>query len=291
MSTPAALAGPKSYVMSQSLRGSTEPAVVWNRLTADLFGAAGPSMRKYFGVLERMWTQWDYVEGPERKLYGWGNQFMSAPASLALFRSARAALDRGLAADPDPAVQARIALWHRFVDETKQYLETQPVPDKRTLFRRSDDALRADVAGGAGCRDAGQARSVTSQPSMPEMWPAQQKRLRHVLHPGVAIYDTKWAERAPSRTTKTSWTATPRRRGTTPKPGALAVKKVLTLRKPHPFTGSARPLARHVDARVGERSPAHLRRGSSLRRNRRRRKDGGHVAHGHACSDLRDSVH
>ncbi len=161
------LDGPKLYVMGQSLWGTTEPDLAWTKLTADLFGAAGPSMREYFGILEQVWTQWDNVEGPERKLYGWGNQFTSTPVSLALFRSARAAMDRGLAAEPDPAVQARIGLFSKtfalserlveqaargtaapgFIDETMQYLETQLIPDKRTLFRRSDDALRADVAG------------------------------------------------------------------------------------------------------------------------------------------------
>ncbi|UQA60531.1 DUF4838 domain-containing protein [Polyangium aurulentum] len=171
------LDGPKYYVWARTLWDPhADTKAVWAQLTGDLFGAAGPSMLDYFQTLEQLWITWDNVEGPERKLFGWGNQFKSTPASLAQFRHAREALDQAKAAAAGDAVVAgRIDLFAKtfrltemlveqaaaptvkagYADEVKAHLESALVPDPMTLYRTSPDDLRGNVTAAIGAVTSG----------------------------------------------------------------------------------------------------------------------------------------
>lgn len=171
------LDGPKYHVWARSLWDpQTDPKAVWQQMTADLFGPAGPSMYDYFQTLEQVWITWDNVEGPERKLFQWNTQFASTPASLAQFRHAREALDAAKAAAAgDEAVTGRIALFDKtfrlsemlveqaasptadpgFSEAVQQYVESTIVPDPMTLYRVSDDDVRSAVAGAVAAVIAG----------------------------------------------------------------------------------------------------------------------------------------
>lgn len=171
------LDGPKYYVWARTLWDpQTDPKAVWTQMTDDLFGPAGPSMFDYFQTLEQVWITWDNVEGPERKLFGWGNQFKSTPESLAVFRHAREALEAAkAAAGVDETTLGRITLFDKtfrvsellveqaasptaaagYAEEVKAYVESAIVPDPMTLFRSSAEDVRANVAGAIGAVTAG----------------------------------------------------------------------------------------------------------------------------------------
>jgi len=104
--------GQKLYVLSRLIwNPSLDPVAVTRQFSDDLFGAGGPAMADYFAIQEKLWTQLNVTEGPERKLAAWTRAFVTTPASRQLIKEARQTLDEAASKVSTPEEKARLELF------------------------------------------------------------------------------------------------------------------------------------------------------------------------------------
>lgn len=105
------LDGPKFYVLTRLWWDTqADPDAITRQFCDDMFGQAGSSMNTYYQLAEKLWTQLNIIDGPERKLHNWATQFRTTPASRAIIRQMSDALSQATAQAVTDQEKQRIAL-------------------------------------------------------------------------------------------------------------------------------------------------------------------------------------
>ncbi len=169
------LDGPKLWILARLLRDpSSDVAALWEQLCGNLFGDAAEPMRDYFATLEALWALLDNVEGPERKIGGWGTQFRTTEQSRALVARCRERLDQAASAASSDDARHRIALFSKTfrlseylvefaaagtvsaarVEEARRHAREAIVSDPMTLHPRyrTPEALDAAIRAAIGSK-------------------------------------------------------------------------------------------------------------------------------------------
>jgi hypothetical protein len=167
------LDGAKSYVLAQTWwNPGVDVAALWRQFCDDMFGPAAAPMAGYFATLEKLWTSLDNVEGPERKLNRWSNQFVTSEADREVIRRCRKLLDEAKSLARTDAERKRIELFSKTfrlseylfefaaassvsaarIEEAKRHAREAILPDPMTLFQntRSMEAIEAAIKGAIG---------------------------------------------------------------------------------------------------------------------------------------------
>lgn len=167
------LDGAKSYVLAQTWwNPDVDTAALWRQFCDDMFGPAAAPMFEYFATLEKLWTSLDNVEGPERKLNRWSNQFVTSESDREVIRRCRKLLDGAKSLAQTDAERKRIELFSKTfrlseylfefaaapsvsaarIEEAKRHAREAILPDPLTLFQntRSMEAIEAAIKGAIG---------------------------------------------------------------------------------------------------------------------------------------------
>jgi hypothetical protein len=167
------LDGAKSYVLAQTWwNPAVDTAALWRQFCDDMFGPAAAPMNDYFATLEKLWTSLDNVEGPERKLNRWSNQFVTTEADREAIRRCRKLLDEAKPLARTDAERKRIELFSKTfrlseyliefaaapsvsaarIEEAKRHAREAILPDPLTLFQnmRSMEVIEAAIKGAIG---------------------------------------------------------------------------------------------------------------------------------------------
>lgn len=115
--------------------------ILQKQFADDMFGRAAGPMQKYFSTLEKLWIQLDNVDGPERKIGRYSTQFDTTPASMALVRQARAALDQALVLAQTDEQKQRIDLFNKCFHMSELFFELgspSTVPDDQVDARAAE---------------------------------------------------------------------------------------------------------------------------------------------------------
>jgi hypothetical protein len=129
-------------------------------------------MADYFATLEKLWTSLDNVEGPERKLNRWSNQFVTSEGDRETIRRCRTLLDEAKSFARTDAERKRIELFSKTfrlseylfefaaapsvsaarIEEAKCHAREAIIPDPLTLYQnmRSADVIEAAIKGAIG---------------------------------------------------------------------------------------------------------------------------------------------
>lgn len=160
------LDGPKAWILTRLWwNPEADPEALLRQLCADLFGPAQEPMVRYFTVWEELWRLMDNVDGPERKLFKWSNQFVTTPRHREMLKECRATLERaGALAQTDEQktrvevfattfrVAEQLCEWaaaekvsRAKLEEFRAFVRERIMPDP-TLFKESgDDGIVAQV--------------------------------------------------------------------------------------------------------------------------------------------------
>jgi hypothetical protein len=167
------LDGAKSYVLAQTWwNPGVDTAALWRQFCDDMFGPAAGPMFEYFATLEKLWTSLDNVEGPERKLNRWNNQFVTSEKDRETIRRCRALLDEAKSLVRTDTEKKRIELFSKTfrlseylfefaaaptvsaarIEEAKRHAREAIIPDPLTLYQnmRSMEVIEAAIKGAIG---------------------------------------------------------------------------------------------------------------------------------------------
>jgi hypothetical protein len=167
------LDGAKSYVLAQTWwNPGVDVAALWRQFCDDMFGPAAVPMNDYFAALETLWTSLDNVEGPERKLNRWSNQFVTSESDREVIRRCRKLLDEAKSLARTDAERKRIELFSKTfrlseylfefaaapsvsaarIEEAKRHAREAILPDPLTLYQnmRSIEVIEAAIKGAIG---------------------------------------------------------------------------------------------------------------------------------------------
>lgn len=167
------LDGAKSFVLAQTWwNPGVDTAALWRQFCDDMFGPAATPMNGYFAALEKLWTSLDNVEGPERKLNRWSNQFVTSEADREAIRRCRKLLDEAKSLARTDAERKRIELFSKTfrlseylfefaaapsvsaarIEEAKRHAREAILPDPLTLYQntRSMEVIEAAIKGAVG---------------------------------------------------------------------------------------------------------------------------------------------
>jgi hypothetical protein len=167
------LDGAKSYVLAQTWwNPDVDTTALWRQFCDDMFGPAAGPMFDYFATLEKLWTSLDNVEGPERKLNRWSNQFVTTEKDRETIRRCRALLDEAKSLVRSDAEKKRVELFSKTfrlseylfefaaapavsaarIEEAKRYAREAIIPDPLTLYQnmRSMEVIEAAIKGAIG---------------------------------------------------------------------------------------------------------------------------------------------
>ncbi|MBI5685276.1 MAG: DUF4838 domain-containing protein [Verrucomicrobia bacterium] len=172
------LDGAKSYVLAQTWwNPGVDVTALWWQFCDDMFGPAAAPMAEYFATLEKLWTSLDNVEGPERKLNRWSNQFVTSESDREAIHRCRKLLDEAKPLARTEAERKRIELFSKTfrlseylfefaaapsvsaakVEEARRHAREAIIPDPLTLFHntRSMEAIEAAIKGAVGKKPVG----------------------------------------------------------------------------------------------------------------------------------------
>jgi hypothetical protein len=153
------LDGPKAWILTRMWwNPDVDPEALLRQLCADMFGPAQEPMVRYFTVWEDLWRLMDNVDGPERKLFKWSNQFATTPQHREMLKECRASIDRATALAQTEEQKKRVGVFATTfrvaeqlcewaaatkvskaqLEEFRAFVREKIMPDP-TLFKESGD--------------------------------------------------------------------------------------------------------------------------------------------------------
>jgi hypothetical protein len=157
------LDGPKLWVISRLWWDpDQDPAGLWGRFAADMFGPAAEPMQRYFATLERLFAEQSVeakfggsANGKKWSLTGYAPVFQRRPEDLARVREARTLLDEAARLVHTDEQKQRLDLFSKTfrlteylyelgtlggddakVEEVKRYVREAIIPDRMTIFAK-----------------------------------------------------------------------------------------------------------------------------------------------------------